>query len=181
MVHEGEFKFEITCLALFMQGSETTTTKARKPTLSILLIAAAAAAVAADSCPVSSRRSRCLPLRLQSRPRSDLSCGDQSSATLGMISGRHGYFYLRRGTSTQIYRSILSFLPSVKRLQEAYRGQRSTGSWVVEATDFRIEVRRDLRGHWQPQTHGAHQGQKGDRFGILEFSPPKREGGNEKV
>ena len=58
------------------------------------------------------------------------------------------HFYLRRGTSTQIYKSILSFLSSflssVKRLKEAFRGQKSTGTWVIEATDFRIEVRSDL-------------------------------------
>ena len=38
----------------------------------------------------------------------------------------------------------ISFLPSEKRLQEAIRGQKSTGSWVIEATDFRTEVRSDL-------------------------------------
>ena len=37
-----------------------------------------------------------------------------------------------------------SFLPSVKRLKEAFRGQKSTGTWVIEATEFRIEVRSDL-------------------------------------
>ena len=30
---------------------------------------------------------------------------------------------------------------------EHYRGQRSTGTWVVEATEFKFEVRSDLRGH----------------------------------
>ena len=43
-----------------------------------------------------------------------------------------------------------SFLPH-KRLKEAFRGQKSTGTWVIEVTDFRIEVRSDLRGHSQPQ------------------------------
>ena len=57
------------------------------------------------------------------------------------------HFYLQQGKSTQIYKSILSFLPSflpLKRLKEAVRGQKSTGTWVIEATDFRIEVRCDL-------------------------------------
>ena len=40
-----------------------------------------------------------------------------------------------------------SFLPSVKRLQEAYKGKKSTGTWVIEATEFKFEVRSDLRGH----------------------------------
>ena len=30
---------------------------------------------------------------------------------------------------------------------EHYRGQRSTWTWVVEATEFKFEVRSDLRGH----------------------------------
>ena len=29
----------------------------------------------------------------------------------------------------------------------AFRGQKSTGTWVIEATEFKFEVRRDLRGH----------------------------------
>ena len=31
--------------------------------------------------------------------------------------------------------------------EEHYRGQRSTGTWVVEATEFKFEVRSDLQGH----------------------------------
>ena len=30
---------------------------------------------------------------------------------------------------------------------EHYRGQISTGTWVVEAIEFKFEVRSDLRGH----------------------------------
>ena len=33
------------------------------------------------------------------------------------------------------------------QLREAFRGQKSTGTWVVEATEFKFEVRSDLRGH----------------------------------
>ena len=51
----------------------------------------------------------------------------------------------------QVHFVLPFFLSSVKRLKEAFRGQTSTGTWVIEATDFRIEVRSDLRGHWQPQ------------------------------
>ena len=29
----------------------------------------------------------------------------------------------------------------------AFRGQKSTGTWVIEATEFKFEVRSDLRGH----------------------------------
>ena len=28
-----------------------------------------------------------------------------------------------------------------------FRGQKSTGPWVIEATEFKFEVRSDLRGH----------------------------------
>ena len=35
----------------------------------------------------------------------------------------------------------------VKRLKEAFSGQKSTETWIIEATDFRIEVRSDLQGH----------------------------------
>ena len=28
-----------------------------------------------------------------------------------------------------------------------FRGQKSTGTWVIEATEFKFEVRSDLRGH----------------------------------
>ena len=38
----------------------------------------------------------------------------------------------------------------VKRLKEAFSGQKSTGTWVIEATEFNFEVRSDLRGHQQP-------------------------------
>ena len=52
----------------------------------------------------------------------------------------------------RVYKSILpsSFLSSFlsfKRLKEAFRGQKSTGTWVIEATEFKFEVRSDLRGH----------------------------------
>ena len=56
---------------------------------------------------------------------------------LGQVLFASGAFYLRRGTSTQVYMSILSpsflpfFLPSFlpfKRLKEASRAQRSTGT-----------------------------------------------------
>ena len=30
---------------------------------------------------------------------------------------------------------------------EHYGGHRSTGTWVIEATEFKFEVRSDLRGH----------------------------------
>ena len=29
----------------------------------------------------------------------------------------------------------------------AFGGQRSTGTWVIKATEFKFEVRSDLRGH----------------------------------
>ena len=29
----------------------------------------------------------------------------------------------------------------------AFRGQKSTGTWVIEATEFKFEVKSDLRGH----------------------------------
>ena len=32
----------------------------------------------------------------------------------------------------------------------AFGGQRSTGTWVIEATDFKFEVRIDLRVIWRP-------------------------------
>ena len=40
-----------------------------------------------------------------------------------------------------------SFLPGNKRLFHAFWGQKGTGTRVIEATEFRIEVRSDLRGH----------------------------------
>ena len=44
----------------------------------------------------------------------------------------------------------MSFLSSVKICQiEHYRGQRSTGTWVIEATEFKFEVRSDLGGHME--------------------------------
>ena len=30
---------------------------------------------------------------------------------------------------------------------QPFRGQRSAETWVIEATDFKYEVRRNLRGH----------------------------------
>ena len=47
--------------------------------------------------------------------------------------------------------SILSFLPSFlppgnKRLFHAFWGQKGTGTWVIEATEFKYEVRSDLGG-----------------------------------
>ena len=30
---------------------------------------------------------------------------------------------------------------------QPFRGQKSTGTWVIEATEFKFEVRSDLRGH----------------------------------
>ena len=43
---------------------------------------------------------------------------------------------------------IFGFFLSGKICQiEHYRGQRSTGTWVIEATEFKFEVRSDLRGH----------------------------------
>ena len=47
-------------------------------------------------------------------------------AALGMIIG----FFLSSGKICQI---------------EHYRGQRSTGTWVIEATEFKFEVRSELR------------------------------------
>ena len=32
---------------------------------------------------------------------------------------------------------------------QPFRGQRSTGTWVIEATDFKFEVRCNLRGHME--------------------------------
>ena len=29
----------------------------------------------------------------------------------------------------------------------AFRGQKSTGTWVIKATEIKFEVRSDLRGH----------------------------------
>ena len=41
-------------------------------------------------------------------------------------------------------------MASVKICQtEHYRGQRSTGTWVIEATEFKSEVRSDLGGHME--------------------------------
>ena len=34
----------------------------------------------------------------------------------------------------------------------AFRGQKSTGTWVIEATEFKFEVRSDLRGHLEAAT-----------------------------
>ena len=49
--------------------------------------------------------------------------------------------------------SILSFLPFFlpgnKRLFHAFRGQKGTGTWVIEAINFKYEVRSDLRGHME--------------------------------
>ena len=59
-------------------------------------------------------------------------------------------FYLRR--SMQVYMSILSFLLLLhgnKRLFHAFRGQKGTGTWVIEAIEFKYEVRSDLRGHME--------------------------------
>ena len=32
---------------------------------------------------------------------------------------------------------------------QPYRGQKSIGAWVIEATEFKFEVRNDLRGHME--------------------------------
>ena len=59
-----------------------------------------------------------------------------------LLNGAESHFYLRR--SMQVYMSILSFLPSFlssflpgnKRLFHAFWGQKGTGTWVIEATEF---------------------------------------------
>ena len=43
---------------------------------------------------------------------------------------------------------IIGLLSSGKICQiEHYRGKRSTGTWVFEATEFKFEVISDLQGH----------------------------------
>ena len=44
----------------------------------------------------------------------------------------------------QVHFVLLPFFLPHKRLKEAFRGQKSTVTWVIEATDFRTEVRSDL-------------------------------------
>ena len=42
--------------------------------------------------------------------------------------------------------------PSVccwNHLKEAFAGQRSMGTWVIEVTEFHFEVSLNLRGHWE--------------------------------
>ena len=41
------------------------------------------------------------------------------------------------------------FLPSGFSEIQPYRGWRSTGTWVIEATEFKSEVRSDLGGHME--------------------------------
>ena len=41
------------------------------------------------------------------------------------------------------------FLPSGFSERQPYRGWRSTGTWVIEATEFKSEVRSDLGGHME--------------------------------
>ena len=50
---------------------------------------------------------------------------------------------------------------------------------LLTASEVTSDLHFELSGLNNP--HGAHQGQKGDRFGILESFPPRREGGKEKV
>ena len=40
-------------------------------------------------------------------------------------------------------------LPGNKRLFHAFWGQKGTGTWVIEATEFKYEVRSDLGGHME--------------------------------
>ena len=51
---------------------------------------------------------------------------------------------------------LLSFFLSVKICQiQPFRGQRSVGTWVIEAAEFKFEVRSDLRGHREAATASA--------------------------
>ena len=60
------------------------------------------------------------------------------------MSARFPTFYLRR-------RSYLAFSSSSGKICQIQplRGQGGTGSWVIEATDFKFEVRSDRRGHME--------------------------------
>ena len=37
----------------------------------------------------------------------------------------------------------------------AFRGKKSIGTWVINATEFKFEVRSDLRGHLEAATASA--------------------------
>ena len=45
--------------------------------------------------------------------------------------------------------SSFFLLPGNKRLFHAFWGQKGTGTWVIEATEFKYEVRSDLGGHME--------------------------------
>ena len=65
------------------------------------------------------------------------------------MSARFPTFYLRR--SQQVNGSYLAFSSSSGKICQIQplRGQGGTGSWVIEATDFKFEVRSDRRGHME--------------------------------
>ena len=66
---------------------------------------------------------------------------------LEKFSQAGAHFYLRRSQAGQwmIFGFLLLLLLSVKICQiEHYRGQRSTGTWVIEVTEFKFEFRIDL-------------------------------------
>ena len=65
-------------------------------------------------------------------------------------------FYLRRGTSTQVNKSILSPSPSPSPSweQKAFQGQLdkvSNGTKVIKVPELISKVKNDLRGRQQPQ------------------------------
>ena len=43
----------------------------------------------------------------------------------------------------------MSFLPSVFSEIQPFRSQKSTGTWVIEASEFKCEVRSDFGGHME--------------------------------
>ena len=46
---------------------------------------------------------------------------------------------------------VLPFFLLSKRLKEAFRDLKNSGSWVTEATLYKFEVKSNLQGHWQLQ------------------------------
>ena len=76
-----------------------------------------------------------------------------AAASYGLVL--HNYFYERVPTGLErVNGSYLAFSSSssVKICQiEHYRGQRSTGTSVIEANEFKYEVRSDL-GFKKPDT-----------------------------
>ena len=60
-------------------------------------------------------------------------------------NSQHSFFYLRRSQAGQWmifgFRKICPIQP--------FRGQSNTGTWVIEVTEFKFEVRSDLWGHME--------------------------------